>query len=109
MKLEFKDKDGLALIKIAGEVSINDAEFLQDEILIALADYRGIVFDLANLVNCDASILQLFYATFLSAHNRNKKFFLLNPSHIFIDALETVGFSRKEIFKYVESDESSIN
>ncbi len=108
MKLECNDNNGFALIKIEGEVSINDAELLQDEILIALADYKGVIFDLADIVEWDTSILQIFYATFLSAKNRNKKFSLLNPPQALIETLETIGFSKKEIFKYVEMDESSL-
>ena len=107
MKLECAEKNGLALFILEGEISIDDLESLQDEILIALVDYEGIVFDLLNVTECDVATLQLFYSTFLSTQKREKKFKLLNPSRAFVETIELVGFSNKDLAGYLESSELS--
>ena len=91
-------KDGCALLKIEGQMTVNDASALRDEMIECFNHCDGLILDLNDVSDCDTAGIQLLCSARLTAQGTGKRFEVTGASMSSIDTLARAGFDPDAIF-----------
>ncbi len=91
MDFEKEEKDGQAILKIKGALSIYEAASLREELAACLDQYQGLTIDLNEVSDCDTAGLQLLCSARRTAENAGKAFALTGTPEPVHEALSRVG------------------
>ncbi len=87
-----KQKDGYALLKIQGPMTINEATALHSEMVACFDEHDGLILDLNEVNECDTAGIQLLCSAKLTAKSTGKSFDITSTSLSSMSILERTGF-----------------
>lgn len=100
-----EQQDGLALVRVRGEVDMSWSQDLRREILDALAPVEAVGVDLSEVSYMDSSGIAALVEGFQQARAKKKRFSLVAPSAAVRGVLELARLDR--VFPIVESVEAA--
>ena len=93
MKTTITQADGMATVKITGELRIATVADVRAELLAVLAACDDIQIDLSEVERCDTAGIQLLLMACNSARSASKRFSAVGRTAPFLAALERVGIA----------------
>lgn len=91
MTLEHELKDGCALLRIEGPMTVNEASALREEMVGNFDACDGLILDMKNVTECDVAGIQLLCSALLTAKSTGKNFNVAGASMTLRDALARAG------------------
>ena len=92
MTFKREEKDGCALLRIEGPMTVNEASALCLEMVECFNACDGLILDLNDVSECDTAGIQLLCSARLTAQSRGKRFMVTSASMSSIDTLARAGF-----------------
>ncbi len=87
-----ENKDGYALLKIDGPMTVNETASIRDELIECLVTYNGLILDLDAVSECDTAGIQLLCSARLTAKETGKSFSVTSASMSSMNTLVRAGF-----------------
>lgn len=69
-----EEKDGEAILKIKGGISVYEASVIRDELAACFKSHDKVILDVDEVDNCDTAGVQLMVSAFRTAENTGKSF-----------------------------------
>ncbi len=99
-----KEKDGSALLKIEGAMTVNEAAELRSEMVECLDTYDGLILDLNNVSECDTAGIQLLCSARLTVQSTGKRLLVKSASMSLMDAFSRTGLNPEEILSTTNTE-----
>ena len=92
MTFKREEKDGCALLRIEGPMTVNEASALRNEMVECFNACDGLILDLNDSSDCDTAGIQLMCSARLTAQRTGKHFEVTGTSTCLMDTLARAGF-----------------
>jgi anti-anti-sigma factor len=97
MSIKKEEKNGRAILKIEGTMSIYDAASIHRALVAALADCETPALDLHGVKNCDAAGIQVIWAALKTVDEKGKGFSISGVSTHVLDAFKAAGLNPDDL------------
>jgi anti-anti-sigma factor len=98
MSIKREEKDGCALVKIAGAMSVYGASDVHEELVACFDAHERLILDLKEVNECDTAAVQLLCSAQKAADATHKTFVIAGASASVLEALARAGMKSEEIF-----------
>lgn len=92
-----KKKDGSAIVKLHGALTVYEAAAIRDELLESLDAHTGLTVDLTDVNEIDVTGVQILHAAGLAAANEKKSISFRGASARTIDVIKMLGLEPEKV------------
>ncbi len=99
MTFKRENKNGCAHLKVAGALSVVEAEVFRKELVECLESSDGLILDLNEVSDCDVAGIQLLHSARISAENAGKSFAIEGASLSLLSIIACAGVDPDVVLK----------
>ncbi len=97
MAYEMETKNGQAVLKVNGRMTVSEAGSLRDKLIECFDDYNGLILDLQDVEECDAAGIQLICSVHKTAGTTEKPFSVANASKAVTETVVRTGLNPEKL------------
>ncbi len=97
MAYEMETKDGHAILKVNGRMTVSEAGSLRDKLVECFDNYNGLILDLQGVEECDAAGIQLICSVLKTANAIEKPFSVTNASRAVTESVVRAGLNPEKL------------
>lgn len=101
MGFTLEEKNGQALLKIEGALTIYEVAFIRHELLMCFENYNDLALDLSRTNDCDTAGIQLLCSAQKTAKQTGKTFKIANASKCFYEAVSLIGLDTENTLNFI--------
>ncbi len=90
-------KDGNAIVKFDGALTVYEAAAIRDELVECLDAHAGLTIDLSDVNECDVTGAQLLHSAGLTAKAENKSFAIQGATARVKEIISILGLDPEEV------------